>query len=129
MSQKVAPKLTPKKFAAVVALLSTSNQQEAAAAAGVARCTLVRWMKDETFRVAMVEAEAGAIDQATRRLIGLSDNAINTISVVLTDPNTTPGIRLRAAQTVLEFLLKLRELRNVEQRLVDLESRIFGNDQ
>lgn len=40
----------------------------------------------------------------------------------MADQRHPAGVRLRAAQTVLEALLKLRELRSIEQRLSALEA-------
>jgi hypothetical protein len=40
---------------------------------------------------------------------------------VLADPSAAAHIRVRAAEVVLSQLLRLRELRDIEQRLVVLE--------
>jgi hypothetical protein len=40
---------------------------------------------------------------------------------VLGDAKTSPAVRVRAAGAVLDYLLRLRELRNHEQRLSRLE--------
>ena len=48
---------------------------------------------------------------------------------VLTNEKATDYNRLRAAQSVLDYLLKLRELRGVEERLEELERNVFhGSD-
>jgi hypothetical protein len=49
--------------------------------------------------------------------------------MVMADHSNHPSVRLRAAQSVLDYLLKLRELRNVENRLLRLEEHVYGNRQ
>lgn len=114
--------LSIKQNRAIAALLSSRTIGDAAKAADVGERTLHTWLANPAFRTALVSAEGDAIDTATRRLIGLQDRAINAIHYVLADPNTAPALRLRAAQTVLDYLLKLRELRNIESRLAALEA-------
>lgn len=120
--------LTTPKRRAIAALLSTRNVLEAARAAHVGERTLHRWLCEPVFRAAVLEAEGAAIDQAARRLIGMQDGAIDTLSELLDDVGTPAAVKLRTAQAILDYLLRLRELRNVEQRLTDLEAAIYGGD-
>ena len=116
--------LNHKQQKAVAALLSSPNVEEAAKAVGVGERTLWRWMGEPEFAQAVTHAEAGAIDAATRRLVQLQNGAIDTLQAVLDDPKIAPSIRLRAATAVLDYLLKLRELRNIEARLGALETAL-----
>ncbi len=122
--------LTQKQRRAIACLLSTRTIEDAAAQAKTSRRTLFRWLAEPAFRAALVEAEGDAIDQATRRLIGLQDTAIDTFDAILCEALTpkNAGAHLRAAQAILDYLLRLRELRNVEERLGELEKAVFyGN--
>ncbi len=114
--------LNHKQQKAIAALLSSRDVQEAAKAAGIGERTLWRWMGEPEFAQALTHAEAGAIDTATRRLVQMQNGAIDTLQAVLDDPKVAPSIRLRAATAVLDYLLKLRELRNIEARLMALEA-------
>lgn len=111
---------------AIAALLSSKNVPEAASAAGMGERTLYRYMGDPAFRLALADAEGEAIDGATRRLLAMQDLAIDTISEVLRDSASSAGVKIRAAGQVLDYLLKLRELRNIEQRLVLLEAASYA---
>lgn len=122
-------KLTPKQEQAVRALLTSKAVGEAAGAVGVSERTLYRWLADPAFRAALSVAEGDLLDAATRRLLTLQDNAIGAFEDVLTGgPDVTDTARLRAAQAVLDYLLKLRELRSVEERLTALEAKVRGDN-
>jgi hypothetical protein len=113
--------ISTKQQRAILALLSKKNVAEAAQQAKVGERTLWRWLGDPMFRVYLAGAEADMLDAATRRLLQLHDGAIETLQAIVQDSEANAGVRLRAAQAMLDYLLKLRELRNVEQRLTALE--------
>ena len=121
--------LNHKQQKAIAALLSSRNVEEAAKAAGVGERTLWRWMSEPEFAMELTHAEARAIDAATRRLVQLQEGAVDTLQAVLDDRKLAPSIRLRAAAAVLDYLLKLRELRNVEARLGALEAALSHGKQ
>lgn len=116
--------LSTKQSKAIAALLSSKTVLSAADLAGVSARTLTRWLADDDFKAALLEAESGAIDAATRRLIGLQGKAIDTLEETMADRQALPGIRMRAAQSILDFLMRLRDLRNIETRLAALEAII-----
>ncbi len=113
--------LTTTQQRAVRALLTCKSVGEAAQLAKVGERTLFRWLSEPAFKVALSAAEGALLDSATRRLLGLQESAIETFEQVLGDASASQAVRLRAAQSVLDYLLKLRELRDVEQRLSALE--------
>lgn len=119
--------LTTRQKRAIVALLAERDVKAAAQACGIGYRTLCRWLDDSAFRAELTGAEGEAIDAATRRLLQLQDPAIDTISATMDDQANPAAVRLRAAQIALETLLKLRELRNLEQRLAELEAAVYGN--
>ena len=118
--------ITRNQKRAIAALLTSRNVQDAAKQIGVGHRTITRWLaEDETFQIALSQAEGQAIDAATRQLVVLADEAIATLRDLIKSNDATDNIKLRAAQAVLAHLLKLRELRNVEQRLAELERKIL----
>jgi DNA-binding transcriptional LysR family regulator len=129
MAENGSPnELTTRQRRAVVALLQARNIGEAAKAAGIGQRTLYRWLADPLFRGELLTAEGDMIDQAARRLVGLQDGAIDVLQAELADPTTSPAVRLRAAQAVLDYLLKLRELRDTEARLTALEKAVLSGN-
>lgn len=112
---------------AIAALLQARNLAEAAHMAGVSGKTLARWMAEPAFRAALLDAEGQAIDAATRRLVALQAGALDVLEAVLSDTSAAPGVRLRAVQAVLDNLVRLRELRSIEERLAALEAAHHDN--
>lgn len=98
----------------------------AAAACGVPERTLYRWLNEPAFHAELTAAEGAAIDEATRKLIGAAVTAVETLHAIVADPEASNNVRARAAGLLLDNLLKLRELRNVEQRLEALERGLHG---
>lgn len=113
--------LNAKQQRAVLALLSEPSVAKAAAAAQVGERTLYKWLRLPAFRGAVAALEGELIDEATRRLLAMQDAALSTIENLLLS-DAPPSVRLRAAQMVIENLLKLRDLRNTESRLAALEA-------
>lgn len=116
--------LTPKQLRAVQALLTAKSIDDAATTAGVGARTLYRWLTEQPFKAALATAEGELLDAATRRLLGLQDAAIETFDDILKSASASQALRLRAAQSVLDYLLKLREQRDVEHRLQALEAAL-----
>jgi thioredoxin-like negative regulator of GroEL len=53
--------------------------------------------------------------------VGAANSALNVLMVLMLDQKSPAAVRLRAAISVLEQLVKLRELNNLEQRIARLE--------
>lgn len=113
--------LTTAQKRAISALLTERNTRDAAAKAKVGERTIWRWLSDNTFRAELTRQEGELIDQAARRLVGLQDGAIAVFDTILTSSTANDANKLRAAQAVLDYLLKLRELVTLEERIKRLE--------
>jgi hypothetical protein len=116
--------LTQRQRRTIAALLSAKNVRDAANQVKVPERTLYSWLRDPVFKAALYEAEGQLIDQATRRLLKYQEAAINVVLSIMADSHYSASVRLRAAQTILDTLFKLRELRNVEERLAALEELV-----
>jgi hypothetical protein len=119
--------LTPKQLQALAELLKSGNVSKAAKAGGVDRRTVHRWLaEDPGFKRAVGEAEAAALTLAASGLVRLMDKAIRVFEVVLDSSTATTAQKLRAADSVLEKVIKLRELVTLEQRVKNLEDQLSG---
>ncbi len=115
--------LTPPQRKAIDALLTGASVANAAKAAGIAERTLYRWLADNAhFQQRLTQAEGQVIGGVTRRLVGYADHALTTMVQIMADRTHSPATRLRAAQAILDSMLRLRELRNIEERLARLEA-------
>lgn len=110
----------------IAALIQSRSIADAAELSGVPERTLSRWLTDPDFKAELATAEDKLISDATRRLAGLADGAIDTLESERVNKDAPASARLRAAQIELDYLLKLRELRAVELRLAELEAAVFG---
>jgi len=127
MQKETEKNLTPKQRRAIQAILLTGNVKQAAEAADVNRQTFYRWRKLPHFQRALKEAEAAALADLSRRLVGLSDKAAKALEAALDAPELR--YRLRASEIVLGRLLQLRELVNLEERLEALETTLEEKEQ
>jgi transposase-like protein len=111
-----------KKQKAIVALLSSKAMSGAAQEAGVNERTLRRWLnEDPEFQAALKAAEADVLGDTVRRLTGAAESALTVILMIMLQSSNNASVRLRAALSVLEQLIKLRELSVMEERLARLE--------
>jgi len=113
--------LTPKQRKAVEALLTTGDASAAAQAAGIARDTLYRWLRQPAFREAVRAAEAQALDDLSRMLVRLGRMAAGTLAKAMSDAATPVATKVRAADATLGRLLTVRELATLEARVAELE--------
>jgi AcrR family transcriptional regulator len=130
MPQNRGGAITPRQKKAILALFSdrAKSMQDVADSVSVNRRTLYRWInEDEDFQAALAEAESREIDKISRRLIRLEKKAMDAFEKILDKPDS-PGVwaMLRTAQAITDNLLRVRELRNVEARLVEIERWLYG---
>ena len=116
-------RLTPKQRRAIAALLSCPTIVEAAQLAECGERTLYTWLDDPAFRTELRAAEDAVVDTAVRALATAGGKAVSALADLVENGNAP--VRLKAADAILNHLLKLRELRNLEGRITELE-RLYG---
>ena len=122
----MSEKLTRNQKRAIKALMQYPTVDQVAGVIGVNPRTIHRWLDLPDFRRELASSEGASLDRVTRRLLMLSDKAINSIEDIIDYPDQPGASNKRlAAQAILDQVVKLRELRNVESRLSDLEKAIF----
>ena len=117
-------KLTPQQHLAAAALISSPSLVEAASAAQINERTLRRWLEQPEFAALVAQLESQLIDFAVHRLVDFQQEAIDTIRE-LCHHSDDERIKLRAAQILLDSLLKLRVQQTFEARLAELEQIAF----
>lgn len=120
------PGIELKQGRVLAALIETANITAACKAAGVSRKTFYNWQDaDPAFRLRLQTIREQMIAEALDGLAMQTRAALEAIDAALADENT--GIRLRAAQAVLDHLLKLKDMIDLEARLKRLEDLAAGN--
>jgi len=118
--------ITRNQKRAINALLKYPTVEQAAGAIGVNSRTVFRWLDDPGFRLELSRVEGEALDRIGRRLLVMSEQALSAIQDILDDPKKPGNTNKRlAAALILDQTMKLRELRNIESRLSDLEKAVF----
>jgi hypothetical protein len=106
---------------AIAALLSHRNVEDAARSVEISVNTFHRWMQVPEFQAAYRAARRKLLSQATGRLQEAAGAAATTLLKIMLDPNVPAGIRLRAAEVVLEQAVKAGEVEEIEDRVAKLE--------
>ncbi len=107
--------LTDRQLAALPHIAASPTLSQAARCASVGRATLYRWLQDERFRQALDRLQSEAADLARSELQGLMLKGILVLSQAMDDSN--PDIRLRAARATLYLALKVKDIKDIQQRL------------
>jgi len=118
--------LSPRQLRILRALLTKNTVTAAAGAAGVGESTVYRALSDPVFRAALAQAEGEAVAAAGRRLAVLAETALDELARAMRDPMTPAPTRVRAAEVILNNLLRYREIVTFENRLTDLEREMRG---
>jgi hypothetical protein len=113
--------------ALIAALASGSTVRDAAKSAGVGETTVYRRLQEETFRRRVDEARTAMIARAVGRLADTATEAAATLRALLGD-DIPPAVRLGAARSVLDAVIKLREHDELAERLKALEGQLEGQD-
>jgi hypothetical protein len=121
------PRFEQKMEPAIAALLSHRNVEDAARAVGISVNTLRRWMQVPEFQAACREARRKILSQAIGQLQNAAGVAAKTVLKIMVDPTVPAGVRLRAAEVVLEQAVEAGEMEETEDRLTKLE-RMAGLD-
>lgn len=118
--------LTRKQQRAVQALAAGKDMADAARSARVKQSDLLAWLSLPEFRQALSGAEGNLLDTSTRRLLNLQSLAVSEVAGILADRSASHEVRLRAAGQVIDTMLRLREMRDIEQRLQALEQSLLS---
>lgn len=105
--------------ALVPALARGETIARSAKAAGISERTVYRRLMDPEFKRRVQESRTRLLEQATGKLVGAAEGAIDTLVALL--DSRSDSVRLGAARAILVHLLRLKELSEFEGRLDALE--------
>ena len=118
----VAPVLSRRHEAVLVALLAHPKIADAAKAAGVNESTVWRLMQNEVFQNRYREAQEQALNGALGALQGAATEAVATLQKNMSCG--IPAAENQAAMAVLNYTLKVREQFDFDARIKELEARL-----
>jgi hypothetical protein len=102
--------LTPLELKVVDALSNGATLTDAAAQAGIHRNTIANWrLNSPEFREALALARYDRAVLYNDRAVDLADLAFETLRILLTDPKSSPSVRLRAAIFIIDKAVALPE--------------------
>ena len=112
--------LSPRQMVALPYVASEPSVSEGARAAGIARMTLIRWMRDPAFREELERIRRNISELAYSELEGLTLKSVIRLQQLLDDPD--PNVRHRAIKTALSTSLTFRDQKEVQNRIDLIES-------
>ena len=115
-------KLSVKKSIFAENILAGKTIKEAAALVGVSNVRAHDWL-NAGLRSYINDVRKQVFESAMNQLEGVMQKAVGTLDALMNE-GTPPPQRLGAARCVIEQAAKLYELRDIEQRLCNLESNI-----
>jgi hypothetical protein len=115
--------ITAKQTKAIAALLTSRTIGEAAKSAGVAERTLYTWLKHADFRKALREAQSELLDNAARRLASGQTAALDTLERLIHSARHE-STKLTACVQWLNLFLRFNEVKNIDERLTELERTV-----
>lgn len=111
---------------ALEALLSEPTVTAAAERCGLAERTLYYYLADATFRTELRQRQDAILGAVTASLVGLSDEAVQTLRDVLSSTNASDSVKVRAALGWLKNVRDAVELDALADRVAALEEKIGG---
>ena len=119
-------KLSARQIKAINSLLSAKDRSEAADQAGVSRKTLYRYLENEDFKRELSRRKNELLETGSCSLTAAVEKAISTLEELLDCKQ--PNIRRLTAVNILDYAVKLAELRDLEQRISRLEESINARE-
>ena len=112
----------------IAALMTSATNAEAAKSAGLSLTQFYNRMRNPNFKTKLAEARARLLDGATAALQARMGEAVDTMTVVMHDPDAPAQTRLNAAEAILRNSLKLSERSDILDRLDILEKEMEDGD-
>jgi hypothetical protein len=99
-----------------------ATREEAGRAAGCSKRVVYNRLVDPAFKLRVAECRRAMVDEAVGKLATVAGKAVEVLSAALEDDRVT--IRMRAATTLLDALLRVRAHAELDERLTEIEKRV-----
>jgi hypothetical protein len=112
------------KQRALIPYLLAFSIDEACRQSGRSKSTAHKWLKQPAFRAALKQAQDEAFSDGIARIKGNVTKAVDVLVELLESEDNQ--IRIRAAENVIEYAVKLNHNDELERRIAGLEERLQG---
>ena len=106
---------------AIPVLLATPTLKEASTELGVGESTLIRWLAQEPFQQAYRHARSIVMNEAFDLMQRGCTEAVECLLTIMRAKNSSPFVKLQAAQSILDMAMKSRTIEDMEARIEALE--------
>ena len=110
---------------AIAALIESRTVAGAAEIVGISERTLYRYLEEPGFRKVLTQAESGLINNAGFRLLAGQEQALDTLERLMLKARSE-HVRMNSARAWLDYSFRYRELKNIEERLAEVERKLDG---
>ncbi|MEW5949343.1 MAG: hypothetical protein AB1711_08010 [Thermodesulfobacteriota bacterium] len=117
--QKEAKGLTERQIKAIPHLVVSSSYEEGRKAARISKNTLYTWLRDPTFKDELKKQRNTVVDEAFESLKASVTRAVDVLSRLLNSQNES--MQRYAANDILNYVMKVKELADIEDRLSSIE--------
>ena len=111
--------MTDEQMKLLVALVGNQDMQVACDAAGISRATAYRWVKEPEFQAELKRLRDEVLSEALAKMKTHVTRAVTELASLVDAEDER--VRRLACNDILHHALKVRELEDLEQRLVALE--------
>lgn len=107
----------------ITALLAQPTVRAAAATCNISETQIYKRLRDKSFKEKYDKARYELLEENTARLQKHIGAAIEAMSEIVKDDETTAQVRLNAAEAIIRNSIKLTEQTDILRRLDELERR------
>lgn len=115
--------LSKRQIQALPIFASNLTIEEACERAGISRNTFYEWLKEPQFKSELERLRNEIVNEAVNHLKMTSTKAAKTLGDLL-ERDDSPTVQRAAANDVLGHVMKFMELKELEDRLADIERHI-----
>jgi hypothetical protein len=102
-----------------------ATREEAGRVAGCCKRVVYNRLTDPKFKLLVTEFRRAMLDEAVGKLATVAGRAVDVLAAALDDERAT--VRVRAATTLLDALLRVRAHAELDERLLELEKLAAQN--
>ena len=121
-------KMTAKQNAFLKAMLEQSTITKAAEAAGIARDTAYRYLKDTAFQAELTKRRGECINDTVRFLQGKLSLCSEKLIEIVENPTASDQVKINAINAIFTNCKAMTETAEIITRLEQIESMIEGGD-